>query len=312
MRCLYSLIIPHYNIPHKLRRLLKSIPKRTDLQVIVVDDMSTTHLDELNKVRQDFPWVDWYDTGTNGGGGKARNIGIRHAIGEYIFFADSDDYFSPEITYFLNKYALVDNLPDIIFCNANAVYEDTGLPSKRTSHLNMIHNLRSTDHLRAETLFRFFFSAPWCKFIKRKIVTENSICFSETPIYNDVRFSYLVGHYCKSIEYYTPPIYVLTESRSSVSYSTKWDTLPVRATIQAEKFRFLRNNGISFTDPALFMLPYMALSHMRPKSFIECIAKYREFKIPLRFLFLGLKSYTVRAIINKITHKENSLVGLKS
>jgi len=36
----YSIIIPHYNIPELLMRCLKSIPKRDDIQVIVVDDGS--------------------------------------------------------------------------------------------------------------------------------------------------------------------------------------------------------------------------------------------------------------------------------
>ena len=35
---MYSIIIPHYNIPDLLRRCLESIPQRDDVQVIVVDD----------------------------------------------------------------------------------------------------------------------------------------------------------------------------------------------------------------------------------------------------------------------------------
>ena len=38
---LYSIIIPHYNSPDLLLRLLKTIPVREDLEVIVVDDNST-------------------------------------------------------------------------------------------------------------------------------------------------------------------------------------------------------------------------------------------------------------------------------
>lgn len=41
----YSLIIPHFNIPKLLRRLLSTVPKREDLQVIIVDDCSTKELD---------------------------------------------------------------------------------------------------------------------------------------------------------------------------------------------------------------------------------------------------------------------------
>lgn len=36
----YSIIIPHKNIPHLLQRCLKSIPRRKDVQIIIVDDNS--------------------------------------------------------------------------------------------------------------------------------------------------------------------------------------------------------------------------------------------------------------------------------
>lgn len=36
----YSIIIPHKNIPDLLQRCLNSIPRRTDIQIIVVDDNS--------------------------------------------------------------------------------------------------------------------------------------------------------------------------------------------------------------------------------------------------------------------------------
>ena len=36
----FTIIIPHKNIPHLLERLIKSIPVRDDLEIIVVDDHS--------------------------------------------------------------------------------------------------------------------------------------------------------------------------------------------------------------------------------------------------------------------------------
>jgi glycosyltransferase involved in cell wall biosynthesis len=91
----YTIIIPHYNIPRLLRRLLRTIPQREDLQVIVVDDCSPKEaLDEMAVLQTEFQNVEWYSTGTNGGGGKARNIGLQHAKGKYLIFADADDFFN--------------------------------------------------------------------------------------------------------------------------------------------------------------------------------------------------------------------------
>lgn len=36
----YSFIIPHRNVPHLLQRCIDSIPKRDDIQIIIVDDNS--------------------------------------------------------------------------------------------------------------------------------------------------------------------------------------------------------------------------------------------------------------------------------
>ena len=54
----YTLLIPHYNIPFLLRRLLKSVPRRDDLQVIVVDDCSFRDLGEYDKLREEYDWVE--------------------------------------------------------------------------------------------------------------------------------------------------------------------------------------------------------------------------------------------------------------
>lgn len=49
----YSIIIPHYNIPHLLERCLWTIPKRSDTQIVVVDDKSNDeNLQELKSIEE--------------------------------------------------------------------------------------------------------------------------------------------------------------------------------------------------------------------------------------------------------------------
>ena len=40
----YSIIIPHKNTPELLRRCIKSIPQRDDLEIIIVDDNSSKEI----------------------------------------------------------------------------------------------------------------------------------------------------------------------------------------------------------------------------------------------------------------------------
>lgn len=91
---MYSIIIPHYNIPDLLRRSLASVPRREDVQIIVIDDCSNEQaLAELREIEKDFPYVQFLYSEQNKTAGHARNVGLEYANGDYIMFADADDFF---------------------------------------------------------------------------------------------------------------------------------------------------------------------------------------------------------------------------
>jgi glycosyltransferase involved in cell wall biosynthesis len=73
---------------------LDSIPKRIDIEVIVVDDGSTDGTFEMLKEWRDknpLPHLQGFRTDENHGVGHARNIALDHAQGEYIYGLDADD-----------------------------------------------------------------------------------------------------------------------------------------------------------------------------------------------------------------------------
>lgn len=275
----FTLIIPHFNIPDKLRRLLYSIPKRNDLQIIVVDDSSTKNLSEFEEVKRDFPFVEFYSTISNGGGGKARNIGISHATGYYIMFADADDYFLPELDRVIDKYGIAEEMPDIIFCNAISVYDDTKAPSSRTEHLNRIFKILSHNPKKAQKLFKFSFGEPWCKIIKRSVIIHNNIWFEETPIHNDTKFSYLIGFYSQEMAYHLTPIYTVIDRPKSVSKAVNWEHLAIRTNVFANKEEFFRENGIDYRDPITFNPLLIAILNLRMDKCKEFIQIYRNHNI---------------------------------
>lgn len=91
-----SVVIPAYNIENLLEKCVDSVanqdyPKEL-MQIIVVDDGSTDGTGKLaDKLAEKYDNVIALHK-ENGGSSSARNIGIRHATGEYIGFVDSDDY----------------------------------------------------------------------------------------------------------------------------------------------------------------------------------------------------------------------------
>ena len=88
-----SVIIPVYNTEKYVRQAVVSICRQTlkDLEIIIVNDGSTdgsmTILEELAAQDERIKLF----SQENQGQSTARNRGLHHAIGEYIYFMDSDD-----------------------------------------------------------------------------------------------------------------------------------------------------------------------------------------------------------------------------
>lgn len=91
---LITIVVPVYNVEKYLERCVNSIVNQTyqNLEIILVDDGSPDHCPEMC---EEFAKKDSRIRvihKQNAGLGMARNTGIDHASGEYIYFVDSDDY----------------------------------------------------------------------------------------------------------------------------------------------------------------------------------------------------------------------------
>ena len=244
----YSIIVPHYNIPSLLRRCLWSIPNREDTQIIVVDDKSSEdNLIKLKSLESDFPYVTFIYSEKNGGGGQARNIGLKYAMGKYILFADADDYFNYCIFDVLEKYKY--ETCDMVIFNATYVDTDTYLRTKRIPALNNYMRLYEKD--KNDFVFRYVFGEPWCKLIKRDLIHSHHVKFEEIPIHNDTKFSYTIGYYSRKVKVDNIALYTLADRPNSVSKSTSVDKLLMRVGVFAQKNKFLADNNIEYFDETM-------------------------------------------------------------
>jgi glycosyltransferase involved in cell wall biosynthesis len=94
----FSIIIPAYNVENYLPDCLLSIQKQSfrDFEVLIVDDGS---VDGSGRIAKEFEEHDSrfkVIQKENGGVSSARNRGLEHATGEYVWFIDGDDYIHPE------------------------------------------------------------------------------------------------------------------------------------------------------------------------------------------------------------------------
>ena len=92
---LLTIIVPVYNQEDLIIRALDSIPRRDDIEVLIIDDGST---DNTYNVCEKY-MMDTNDLliriirlENNKGLGNAKNVGYDNAMGEYINQLDSDDY----------------------------------------------------------------------------------------------------------------------------------------------------------------------------------------------------------------------------
>lgn len=88
---LISVIIVNYKNPHLITQCVQSIVKHEkmiDYEIIVIDNNSKDDTEqELHTI---CPKLKWIQMGYNSGFGRANNVGIREAKGEYILFLNSD------------------------------------------------------------------------------------------------------------------------------------------------------------------------------------------------------------------------------
>lgn len=212
-----SIIIPHYNTPELLEKLLISIPEKEDIQIIVVDDNSIRELAKYNAVVTAYSYrVEFYKNNSGiQSAGVCRNIGLDHAKGIWVMFADADDYFLSRMYESVSKYFKTD-YEMVIFCSTS-VFIDTGEIADR--HIpdqirieRYLNNPTSKNLLVAKNM-----KGPCSKIILRSVIQENNIRFSETLHHNDVYFVFKAAYYCKKTAISGDIIYCITRNTGSLT-----------------------------------------------------------------------------------------------
>lgn len=210
----YSIIIPHKNIPHLLQRCLDSIPRRDDVQIIVVDDNSDPSIVDFDH----FPGVgekcvEVYLTKEGKGAGYARNVGLEHAEGKWLLFADADDFFENKFIEIVDNHQCED--ADIIYFASRSV--DCYTLKEAENRCDILPYIKR--NAIKELMFMF---VPWGKMIKRQLIDKNNLRFEEVVAANDALFSVMAGIKACTVKAYNECIYVSTIRKDSLfSLDTK-------------------------------------------------------------------------------------------
>lgn len=170
----FSIVIPNYNSENWIKRLLDSIKAQTykDYEVIIIDDNSKDLSPEIiesyiseNYLKEQFHFGYLTKKRWNGG---TRNFGVEHTVGDYILFADCDDYFYSENALQVLSDIIDKDNPDCIRLPYR--FEEVGTGNVMLKEKN------------PEELVHSVFIAPWTKCIKRELF----IPFPENTLIEDI------------------------------------------------------------------------------------------------------------------------------
>lgn len=207
---LFSIVIPVYNSEKYLKDCLGSILSQslTNFEVILINDGST---DNSGAICDSFALQDSRITAyhqKNLGVSAARNLGLKHATGQWIIFVDSDDlignnYFQP----------LKSSTSDFIMLNVDII--ERGKIINFTNYPPRSMDLET--FMQTYTLYPNF-AGPWSKFFKSSIIKDNCLRFdTKLSFGEDALFNLEYLKKCKTCEVTNSSSYIYRESEGTLS-----------------------------------------------------------------------------------------------
>ncbi|MGN0163989.1 MAG: glycosyltransferase family 2 protein, partial [Candidatus Ornithomonoglobus sp.] len=201
---LVSVIIPAYNVERYINRCVDSIIEQSykNIEILIIDDGSTDKTSEVCRGYTDkYENIKYFHI-ENSGVGAARNIGIRNAHGEIMYFVDSDDELYNET---IND--LVSNLKDceMAIGSYTNVYKrgikETILAFKRYSYDEF-------KRIAMELYKQNALNTVWNKLFRSSIIKNNNIRFKENiHLGEDLLFVLQYLKHCGNIICIDKPIY---------------------------------------------------------------------------------------------------------
>lgn len=180
---LVSLIMPVYNVEDYIVKSIRSVLEQTfrDFELFVVDDGSTDRSGALcdEFAREDARVIPFHQV--NQGSSAARNNGLDHASGKYVYFIDADDWIGPNRLENLVQIAEKEQADLVItgfsmeyYLQGREITYHTPCPSKVYSDIDVFHR-EAYQYLNNSLL-----SLPWNKLFLRQRIEAEHIRFQKT------------------------------------------------------------------------------------------------------------------------------------
>jgi CDP-glycerol glycerophosphotransferase len=188
---LLSVVLPAYKVQGYLRQCLDSMLEQafTDFEIIAVDDCSP---DNSGAILAEYaardPRVRVVTLETNAGLGGARNAGLDQAVGEYVWFVDSDDWLA-QGAFTAVAARLAETDADVLVVGFDRVYWDGRVSVAKAGAL-LAGAPRTFTAAEWPRVLKVLHVA-WNRIVRRELLVKLRFRF-ESGWYEDVSFTYPV------------------------------------------------------------------------------------------------------------------------
>lgn len=318
----FSIIIPVYNSEKYLSKCINTILNQSfdNYEIIIVEDGSTDNSGEIadqlsnNDSRIKVIHVE------NGGAGKARNIGIAAAKGEYILFIDSDDYIEKDSLLIIYKNILNTNKNDLYLLKGKKIYNHSKPVDLDTfSDYNYFNSLISkNDILNYLSNLSKYPGSPCTKTFKKDFLFNNNIKFTEGNIAEDLIFIFKSILYADTIKIINSDYYYYKQDVSdSVTHSNinnlcNGISLFIEESSELIKDNIYKDYYYSFIayEYMILVMHYSSVDKDTSNKIMKILNKYKyvmnyskNTNVKITKLFINILGFKITSILLKMYKK---------
>lgn len=209
-----SIIVPCYNAEHYIDRCLFSLVNQTidldKLEIICVNDASTDRTwEKLCGWERRYPEnILLVDCEKNGKLGRARNIGLNYASGDYIAFLDADDWMEPDS--YERLYGLMREYQcEVVafqFVRDDGVH-DVWEQQNRRDREDFYLDFSEDEERRKLLVTALMDNGCTDKMYTREFVEKNCLRFPEGRAYEDIYWGVLTQLHAEHVYFFNEKLY---------------------------------------------------------------------------------------------------------
>lgn len=269
-----SIIIAAYNIEKYIKDCIISCVRQDipidDYEILIVNDGSTDNTREIAlELSQVYCNIKILDK-ENGGLSSARNTGLIHASGEYVWFVDGDDRIKENCLGELMRLISRDKL-DCYMVNYSTFDLINEISEKQLSGYPTL-SFNPTDYIKSkETILPMM---AWLTIASKDFLKRNNLMFTVNIIHEDFDFSVREMSLCKRLLFIDSPLYLYRINRfgSIMNKNNRFRSLKSLCSIYDVWKQFF---ALYETDPIHERIAMSVLS-----GFIYFSAIYNKLDIP--------------------------------